>query len=322
MVEEVLPGLYRIEIPLPRSPLKALNSYLIKDKSRCLIIDTGMNREECRRQMFSALARLDVDLKRTDFFITHLHVDHLGLVATLATDMSRIYFNQLEADIVNSGWRWEAVSTLYRASGFPEEELKKSLAGHPGRRYGPGDQVNFHILREGDKVEAGDYSFSCLDTPGHTPGHMCLYEANKKILISGDHILFDITPNITVWPEMENPLKDYLVNLEKVYPLEVKLVLPGHRRIWNNHQGRIRELQQHHQTRLSEIISALREEDKTAFQIAPYITWDVDYPSWEKFPAPQKWFAVGETLAHLKYLEEDGRLQRKTKAGKIVFSLK
>ena len=68
MIEQMLPNLYRIEIPLPKNPLKALNSYLIKGDGRFLIIDTGMNREECRNAMFTALAELKVDLKPDRFF--------------------------------------------------------------------------------------------------------------------------------------------------------------------------------------------------------------------------------------------------------------
>jgi hypothetical protein len=73
---------------------------------------------------------------------------------------------------------------------------------------------------------------------------------------------------------------------------------------------------------LSEVLSALKDGGKTAFEVAPHVTWDVDYGSWELFPAPQKFFAVGETLAHLKYLEEDGLLQSETKNGKVIFSVK
>lgn len=73
MIEEVLPNLYRAEIPLPRNPLKATNSYIIKGRGKSLIIDTGMNREECLEAMSTGLKELDIDLKKTDFFITHLH---------------------------------------------------------------------------------------------------------------------------------------------------------------------------------------------------------------------------------------------------------
>jgi len=100
MSQEILPNLYRIEVPLPGNPLKALNSYVIKTQERGLIIDTGMNREECMEAMNFALKELDVDLGKTDFFITHMHADHLGLVPALATDTSTIYLNQQDADVV------------------------------------------------------------------------------------------------------------------------------------------------------------------------------------------------------------------------------
>ena len=140
--------------------------------------------------------------------------------------------------------------------------------------------------------------------------------------MSGDHILIDITPNITYWPELENSLKHYLENLEKVYPLDVSLVLPGHRSIWNDHRKRIEELQEHHQDRLNEVLSALEGGDKTAWEVAPCITWDIEFDSWEQFPTTQKWFAIGETIAHLHYLEEDGSIRKKTTNDhKILYSL-
>ena len=149
MVEEILPNLYKIEIPLPQSPLRAVNSYLIKAQERFLIIDTGMNREECQREMVSNLERLDVDLKKTDFFITHLHTDHLGLVANLATDTSTIYFNRQEASYLDFRRYWQESSVFYHANGFPEDELKKALEGHPSYRHSLEGHMDFHILEEG-----------------------------------------------------------------------------------------------------------------------------------------------------------------------------
>jgi len=326
MVEQILPDLYRIEIPLPKSPLGTLNSYLIKGQERFLIIDTGMNREECLRPMLSGLGKLDVDLNKTDFFITHLHADHLGLVGNLATEGSKVYFSEVEASIINSGSkrleeRFQESFTLYLSHGFPEDQLNKALQNHPGYRYSPKGQLDFFALKEGDTIDVGDYSFRCIETPGHSPGHMCLYEVKKKILVSGDHILFDITPNITCWPELENALKEYLESLEKIYTLDVNLVLPGHRNILNDHRRRIIELQGHHKNRLNEVLSALEEGDKTAWDVAPYITWDIDVSSWEMFPVVQKWFAIGETIAHLNYLEADGRIRRKEEGNKVVYAL-
>ena len=221
MFEQILPDLFRIEVPLPQSPLKALNSYLIKDQERSLIIDTGMNREECLGPMLASLKELEVDLNRTDFFITHLHADHLGQVGKLSTESSKIYFNEMEAAVVAAEInmvkeRFESFFNFYVSNGFPEDELKQAFANHPGHRYSPKRPLEFNVLREGDSLDVSGYSFRCIETPGHSPGHMCLYEPDKKILISGDHILFDITPNITCWPELENALKAYLESLEKV----------------------------------------------------------------------------------------------------------
>ncbi|MFC1980469.1 MBL fold metallo-hydrolase [Chloroflexota bacterium] len=326
MIEEVLTNLYRIEIPLPRSPLRALNSYLVKGGGRFLVIDTGMNRKECLREMSTALARLNVDLKKTDLFITHWHVDHLGLAGGLATDTSTVYFNQVEASAISDISRgeqkwWGKMVATYLSNGFPADDLKLSAESHPARHFGLKQHLDFCILKDGDKIEIGDYCFRCVETPGHSPGHMCLYEAERKILVAGDHILFDITPNITFGPMMENSLEQYLASLDKVYTLDVSLVLPGHRNIGDNHRRRVRELQEHHQARANEILCALEDGQKTAFQIAPYVTWNIDYSSWELFPAQQKWFAVGETIAHIYYLEREGKIRRETKENTIVFSL-
>jgi len=327
MIEEILPNLYKIEVPLPQSPLQAINSYVIKAQGQSLIIDTGQNREECMSVMSSGLNELDVDLKRADFFITHLHADHLGLVLRLATDMSTVYFNQKETYIVNAESskqeeRYRKLNAVYLANGFPEDELQRAIKNHPGRKYSPRGHLDFHISKEGDTIRIGDYLFKCIETPGHSPGHMCLYEANKKILVAGDHILSDITPNITFWQEMKSSLKQYLASLEKVYTLDVNLTLPGHRSILDNHRMRVRELQEHHQNRLNEVLSALEDGGKTAFQVAPYVTWDIDCDSWETFPPPQKWFAFGETLAHLEYLEEKGKIRKEMQGRKVVFLLK
>ena len=322
MIEELLPNLYRMKITLPNSPLKFLNSYLVKGPERSLIIDTGMNREECLKEMTASLKQLDVDLTKTDFFITHLHADHSGLVGTLATPTSKVYFNHREASIIYQTNRWkDFFYDFYHASGFPDKELRRAIDAHPGRRYGLKKHIDFNILREGSTLEFGGFCFRCLETPGHSPGHLCLYEVAKKVLVCGDHILFKITPNITYWPEMVDSLKQYLSSLDKVYSLEVELLLPGHRSLIHDHRKRIEELRVHHQDRLNEVLSAVEDGGKDAYHIVPYVTWDIDCDSWEDFPPPQKWFAFSETMAHLIYLEQEGKIRRENRDNKITFTL-
>jgi glyoxylase-like metal-dependent hydrolase (beta-lactamase superfamily II) len=205
--------------------------------------------------------------------------------------------------------------------GFPENELQTALHSHPGFKFRSKGYPQFHILEEDDKISIGDYVFRCIETPGHTKGHMCLYEPSKKIFIAGDHILNDITPTIQLWSYDWNPLKEYLKSLDKVYELDIKLVLPGHRSIFRSYKERIQELKHHHQKRLDEIISILEKDNQDAYQVASQMTWDIIYDSWDLFPVSQKWFGIGEAIAHLKYLEEKGIVRRDIQGQKILFSL-
>jgi glyoxylase-like metal-dependent hydrolase (beta-lactamase superfamily II) len=317
-MKEIRPDLFRIEIPLPENPLRALNSYLLKGDNRNLIIDTGFNREACFQAMQKGLHELRVDLRKTDFFITHLHSDHIGLVSRLATETSIVYFNRPDAEAKEDG---NGMLSYAGANGFPEDLLIPAFQNHPGFKYKPERVPEFNILCDGDKVDVGNYHFTCVQTPGHTRGHMCLYDASKKLLFSGDHILMDITPNIACFSDEGDPLADYLTSLEKVCKLEVKFVLPGHRRPMEDPAERIEELKNHHQKRSAEVLDILRQGSLNAFQIASRMTWDITYPFWEMFPVSQKWFAMGEVMAHARYLENRGMIRRETSAGVIHFSL-
>jgi glyoxylase-like metal-dependent hydrolase (beta-lactamase superfamily II) len=288
---------------------------------RNVIIDTGLNRKECLDTMQTGLHELHVDLGETDFFITHLHADHFGLVSRLATATSKIYFNHPDAEILKVWGRWEAMILYAGQNGFPKDALNAALKSHPAYKFHSEVIPELSILKENDTITLGDYLFQCIVTPGHTRGHTCLYEPTKKILISGDHILNDITPTIQCWSDQDNPLKNYLTSLNKVYKLDVALVLPGHRRLFRNHRERIAELKKHHRNRAKEVLQILNKGPMNAFQVASEMTWDITYESWEQFPVTQKWFATGEAIAHLRYLERKDMLLRKTEGDVTLFSL-
>lgn len=315
----MLPGLYRIEIPLPRNPLKAINCYVVEGPERTLIVDTGMNREECRTALRSGLRELGVDPSRADLFITHMHSDHSGLVHDLVAEGARAYCSRIDAEVIVNGTDWSRVLDRAASHGFPSEELRQVPEKHPGARYRSRGAVEFTLVGEGDLISVGEYAFRCVETPGHSVGHLCLYEPDRKILVSGDHVLGDITPNITGWLGEEMALSRYLSSLEKVYGLDVDLVLPGHRRAFNDCKGRIRELQAHHRERAEEALAALESGPKDAYQVAARMSWDLTYESFDQFPVAQKWFAVGEALAHLQYLQHEGRVRRETVDRRTVF---
>ena len=321
MCEEILPNLFRLKIPLPESPLKYLNSYVIRDEYRSLIIDTGLNRRECLKAMMTGLNKIGIEPEKSDLFITHLHADHFGLVAKLATDSSNVYFSRPEKELMESWEGFEAMIAYAGINGFPENELRSALDRHPGAKYGSEWIPEMKVLEDGDAIRAGDYQFRCVATPGHTMGHICLYEPNQKLLVAGDHILIDITPNIQCWSNTQNPLKHYLSSLDKVAGLPIDLVLPGHRRLINDHGTRIVELKHHHAHRLAEVLTILEKAPLDAFQVAARMTWDIKAESWNDFPVAQRWFATGEAISHLRYLEEEGRLTHKYDNGIKLYSL-
>ncbi|MGA2781356.1 MAG: MBL fold metallo-hydrolase [Smithella sp.] len=320
MFEEIMPRLYRIIIPLPNSPLKELNSYVIKADDRNLIIDTGFNRSVCFEAMQEGLRSLDIDLSKTDFMLTHMHSDHTGLVSRLATETSIVYFSRIDAKVFDKHINWQPMIDYAVSNGFQLEELVKALESHPGIKYSPKKIPEFSLIDDGNIINIGDYRLKCLLTPGHTEGHICLYEEKKQILFSGDHVLYDITPHIESWSYEVNSLKNYLESLERIRNLPVNIVLPGHRNFFTDLNGRIDELKKHHQNRVNEVLEVLGKNTMSAYEIAAGMTWDIDCENWEQFPIAQKWFAVGEAIAHLRYLEGEGRIKRNTGEKIVTFS--
>jgi glyoxylase-like metal-dependent hydrolase (beta-lactamase superfamily II) len=205
-------------------------------------------------------------------------------------------------------------------SGFPDDELQFAMVNHPGLKYGPESVVDYQYIKEGDIFKVGDYTLEVVATPGHTYAHMCLYERDKKIFFSGDHVLGDITPNIQAWSDDIDPLDLYIKSLKRVYELDVELCLPGHRSFITDFKKRVLELIEHHRVRANEAISILEKESQTAYQTASKMTWDIDAKSWKDFPVMQKWFATAEAIAHLIYLENKDLVQREIRDGLIFFS--
>lgn len=313
MPEQVLENVYRIRIGLPNSPLKVLNSYFLKGAPRNLLIDTGFRHPDCKAAMLSALRELDADMADTDILLTHLHADHSGLASEIAKPETRLFISRREIPWMSGDTRraiWDGDTRRMLASGFPPEEAYDERTFATSRAMASDPTFSRYLpIDEGDTFSCGGYTLRAVCTPGHTPGHMCFWMEEQKTLFAGDHMLFDITPNITVWHGLDDALGAYLDSLRKIDACDARLVLPGHREPGNLHE-RVKTLIAHHENRLDECFTVVcQNPGATVYELASKMTWKVRCSSWDEFPINQKWFAVGECHSHLRHLEALGKVR-------------
>ncbi|MDO4531366.1 MAG: MBL fold metallo-hydrolase [Bacillota bacterium] len=309
------PNIFQIDVPLPDNPLKNLNCYIIQDKGETLIVDTGFNRPECEEALLAGLKELDANWNRTDLFLTHLHSDHTGLAPVVMEGKpGKIYISAIDHDILaqhKDGHRWAAADELYYKEGFTREQLAELRISNPARGLAPAKYFDAVHVADGDEIRVGRWVFTCVFVPGHTPGQMCLYCKEKKLMFTADHILFDITPNITHWAEAEDSLGDYLDSLVKIRSYEMETAFPAHRKNEMDVYVRIAQIIEHHLVRMQETVEALSAHPNShATEIAAHLKWSMRGKTWAEFPLSQRWFAVGETMAHLDFLVVRGMAEK------------
>jgi len=181
------------------------------------------------------------------------------------------------------------------------------------------------MLEDGDIISNDSFELEVLWTPGHSPGHICLYERERKFIITGDHVLYDTTPHVGFNPlSGDNPLGDYVSSLKKLERLKVHFILPGHGPLFNALGLRTEKILQHHEDRKRAILKSLRNGMKTAYAIAQEIPWMTDQVSiaFRDLPVWDKRMAVTETLAHLKLLVEEDRVSNVDMDGASLYIAK
>lgn len=326
MITKVLSNLYTITIPLPNNPLKATNSYFIQGKGKNLLIDTGFNQAECREAIDEAMREIGFSMENTDIFVTHVHGDHSGLIGYLAKPDTKVYCGDYCAQVFadrGGGIGSNYISEQIIQSGLLKMGMVNDVRIHPGVKYASGKFPTATVVRDGDLLEVGDFTFRCIETTGHAPDHICLYEPKLKILFSGDHILGKITPNNTIWNAPwtvdYDYLEAYLKNLDKIASMQINLTLPGHREILTDCYARIDELKTHHQTRLDNILEIFEKEKMNGAEVASQMKWSLTIKSWDEFPPSQKFFATGEALSHLTHLVCKGILAKELHDGVVYY---
>jgi len=326
MITEVFSGLFQLKIPFPNNPLRDINIYVVKDGDRSLMIDNGIDHPIARYELIGDLKKIGVDLHQTAFFITHYHIDHCSNTPGLADLDSLIYVGKNDIGLLGFGSPETQAQLTQHANlmGLPNGNFfgdDNPQPVHPMFDFAAKRGWKFILPADGDVIQAGDYTFTCLETPGHSKGHLCLYEMNQKFLLCGDHILQDVTPVIFSLYRDENPIGDYFASLDKVYQLDITLALPGHRSFITDIKNRIREIKQHHEERLNEVLRIVAGDPLNAYQIASKMHWDVAYKSWEQFPGWQRAMATFEAEAHLRYLSLKHQICERVQGENIIFFL-
>ena len=315
-VTEVAPGVKWLRMPLPFA-LDHINLWLLDEGDGWTIVDSGLN-TEATRQLWGEIFSHALEGKPVKrLLVTHFHPDHMGLAGWLTetlriplwcTETEWLFARMLSLD-ESEGFMRNALE-FYRRTGM-DEAMRAVFAGR-GNTYSKRVATIPHRytrIGDGQIVRVGGREWRVVVARGHAPEHACLYAPELDLFIAGDQVLPKISPNVSLWPQEPegDPLALYLASLARLkreIP-ETALVLPSHGLPFHGLHRRIDRLAEHHEERLKELEAAC-EVPRTAAEIVPVLFR-------RTLDAHQLGFAVGETLAHVQYLLNIGRLSRETR---------
>lgn len=311
---EITPGVHELRLPIPFED-GSVNCFLLAAGAHVDMIDCGISSPESVDQIRAALRRLGGKLRR--LVVTHIHPDHYGAAGALTEEFgAELYLHRLEIPMVNPRYleletlvaevaRWLEVNGVAEADAAEMKNASRGLRdlvlpGHVAVQ-----------LDGAETVELGGRRLRVEWTPGHSPGHICLYDPEERLLFAGDQLLPDTSPNIGLHPQSTpNPLDDYVEALERLRDLEPNLVLPAHGRPFGDAAPRVARLLDHHSRRKDQIQEMVRDRACSA--------WDVALGVWgSRDDVHEKRLALQEALAHLQSLAVEGRLEKAVSAGAV-----
>lgn len=315
-VAQVAEGVYQLKLPVP-IPLRFVSVYLIEGDDGWTVVDTGFDYPTTYEVWERAAASLGIDLggDLARIVVTHHHPDHLGAARWLQ-ERSGAPVLMLEEEISFSRDLWDGYAS--------QEPFVEHLARHgmePGLaetaaaalRSGLPLPEEMTPILPGDKLPLGAGTARVVHAPGHADNQLVLHDEARGMLFAADHVLLKITPNVGLWPGAQpHPLARYLESLDGLRELEVDLVLPGHGPVFDDLEGRIGELERHHEERLAEMRAVLDGGPKTAHEVALAVFRDT-------LTIYERCFALAETLAHLEHLVLEGRAER-IEDGRVSFA--
>jgi glyoxylase-like metal-dependent hydrolase (beta-lactamase superfamily II) len=328
-MKQIFPGLYQVPLTLSGFDPGSVNMYLIKTPGGLTAIDTGWDLPEALASLTEQLQEIGASRQDiNEIFLTHFHIDHLGMVPRLKKEQTvKVYLHAKDLEFLKV--RYTGIDNylpmtdqFLQTHGFPVAELTP-----PEFQLPLPPEMNTIVpdvrLEGGEILQAGDYRFRVINTPGHTPGHVALYEESKKFLVSGDMLLPTIATNAAFHVQhIEYPMQHYLASLRKLKELEVDTVLPGHEYVFNNPAARIDELLADHAKKAAIILDILSDgQAKNAYQVSQVLAVSrrTRQSHWGQMNGWEKRFAVLQTVAHLKSLEYNKQVRLLNVDGQTYF---
>jgi glyoxylase-like metal-dependent hydrolase (beta-lactamase superfamily II) len=315
-VENLGSGLWSVPVPMPQSSLRYVLVYLLEQDDGVSMIDAGWDTDDAWNALNAGLSKAGYEIGDVkSVLVTHIHPDHYGLAGRVRESSGAwIALHPADAEILPQRYMQmdgllARMQSHFLANGVPDESLDTMGGASMPVRGFVNAVLPDVLLEDGDRPDVPGWDLRAIWTPGHSPGHLCFYDAERRLLLSGDHVLPRITPNISFHPQQTpNPLADFLNALDKVAALDVGEVLPAHEYRFRSLAARVVQLRNHHEQRLGEICAALAERPGlTAWEVAVGLTWS---RPWEEIAFFVQRAALGEALAHLIVLEARGTARR------------
>lgn len=318
---QIMDGLLQLRVPIPNNPLGWVLPYLIEGRDGWTLVDSGWNVPEAFDALEQQLNDAGVGFRNLKtLLVTHIHPDHYGLAGQVKERSgATVIIHQRERDLIRSRYRnpEQLLATMgdwLIMHGVPRDSMGDlQTSAMPVRAFVDPVEPD-EVVWGGERLPIGRFEFEVWWTPGHSPGHICFLERDKKFILTGDHVLPTITPNISLHPQQQgNPLGDYIASLKRLEDLDVTTVLPAHEYAFTDLRARLRSIEHHHEERLQEMMECVGDGPRTAFEVARRVKWVTGML--DSFSPWMQRAALGETLSHLDYLVIEGRLSKRLESG-------
>jgi glyoxylase-like metal-dependent hydrolase (beta-lactamase superfamily II) len=305
--ERVIPGVWRLRLPLPFPGVPHCNAWAVASGHGVVLFDCGMHEPGSLAHLERAMDQVNLRLEHVRLLVcTHAHIDHYGQAATIMKRSGcELWMHPNHEHATRAAEDPEAVIQqrieIARSAGVPPEPL---LEWESRRREGPSGIAALiephRPLLPGVEVRSDLGAWLVIETPGHAPSHVCLFQPERRLLISGDHLLGRISLYYD-YGYSPDPVGEYLHSLDAVEAFGARLVLPGHGRTFADVDAHIDATRALVDERLELLLRALRERGPmTAFDAVPAVHGAVPTA------ATASWW-VQETLCYLRHLEVTGR---------------